>query len=74
MHAVKLVQLDNAVGLALPLEALATLRCNAGQTVFVTETAEGLVGSAYPPELQEQLKAGQGFIAHYRDALCMLKE
>lgn len=74
MHAVKLVRLDDAVGLALPDEVLAKLRRGVGETVFLTETTEGLCLSAHPPALQEQLRAGRDFIRDYRDALRMLRE
>lgn len=74
MHAVKLVRLDDAVGLALPEQALKKLRCGVGETVFLTETTEGIALSAYPPALQEQIQVGRSFIRDYRDALRLLHE
>lgn len=74
MHALKLIKVGDSVGLTLPGEVLAKLKCGAGETVFLTETAEGLTLSAHHPAIQEQLKAGRDFIRDYRDALRMLGE
>lgn len=74
MHAVKLIRLDDAVGLALPDDALSRLRCGVGETVFLTETAEGIFLSAHPPALQEQLQAGRDFMRDYRAALRLLDQ
>lgn len=74
MHALKLIQVGDAVGLALPKEVLAKLKRGAGETVFLTETAEGLTLSAHNPAIQDQLKAGHDFIRDYHDALRMLSE
>jgi len=74
MHAVKLVRFADAVSLVLPAETLAALRCSAGDTVFLTQTAEGLSVSAFSPVLQEQLRAGRDFLRDYGDAMRMLSE
>jgi len=74
MHALKLIQVGESVGLALPKEALAKLKCGVGGTVFLTETAGGLTLTSHNPVIQDQLQAGRAFIRDYRDALRMLSE
>lgn len=74
MHALKLIRIGDAVGLALPKEVLAKLRRGAGETVFLTETPEGLLLSSHNPAILTQLAAGREFIRDYQDALRMLNE
>lgn len=72
MHTLKLTQIGNSVGVILPKEALARLRLDKGQTVFLTETPEGLVLTPYDPELEEEIEAGRAFMRDYRDTFHQL--
>ena len=72
MHTLKLTQIGNSVGVILPKEALAKLRLEKGQTVFLTETPEGLVLTPYDPALEEQIEAGRGFMRDFRDTFHQL--
>ncbi len=72
MHTLKLTQIGNSVGVILPKEALAKLRLEKGQTVFLTETPEGLVLTPYDPALEEQIEAGRTFMRDYRDTFHQL--
>ena len=74
MHALKLVLVGDAVGLALPQEVLAKLKCGAGETVFLVETPEGITLSAYDPAIQDQIRTGREFIRDYHSALRMPSE
>jgi putative addiction module antidote len=67
MHALKLTQIGNSVGLILPKEILARLRLEKGDTVFVTETPEGVAMTPYDPSLEEQIEAGRAFMRDFRD-------
>lgn len=69
MHALKLIPVGEAAGLALPREALARLRRGVGDTVFLTEIPEGLLLTAYDPAILDQLEAGNEFIDEYRRSL-----
>ena len=60
------------MGVILPKEALARLRLEKGQTVFLTETPEGLVLTPYDPALEEQIEAGRAFMRDYRDTFHQL--
>lgn len=72
MHTLKLTQIGNSVGVILPKEALARLRLEKGQTVFLTETPEGLVLTPYDPALEEQVAAGRAFMKEFRDTFHQL--
>ena len=72
MLALKLTQIGNSVGVILPKEALARLKLVKGDTVFLTESANGLNLTPYDPELEEQLKLGREFMHDYRDTFHQL--
>ena len=68
MHLLKLTQVGNSVGVILPKELLSRLRVSKGDTVYVTETAEGVVLTPYDPSVAAQVEAGRQFMREYRDA------
>jgi putative addiction module antidote len=72
MHMLKLTQIGNSVGVILPKEALAKLRLEKGQSVFLTETPEGYALTPYDPTLEEQIQAGREFMREFRDTFHQL--
>jgi bifunctional DNA-binding transcriptional regulator/antitoxin component of YhaV-PrlF toxin-antitoxin module len=60
------------VGVILPKEALSRLRLEKGQTVFLTETPDGLVLTPYDPALEDQVQAGRAFMRDFRDTFHQL--
>lgn len=72
MHMLKLTQIGNSVGVILPKEALARLKLEKGQTVFLTESSEGYVLTPYDPALEEEINAGREFMRDYRDTFHQL--
>ena len=50
MQALKLTQIGNSVGVILPKEILARLKAEKGDTVFVTESPDGIVLTPYDPD------------------------
>lgn len=72
MTALKLTQIGNSVGLILPKEVLARLKLEKGDTVFVTDAANGVMLTPYDPTLDEQLEAGREFMREYRDTFHQL--
>ena len=72
MHALKLTQIGNSVGVILPKEILARLKLEKGDTVFVTEAANGVMLTPYDPTLDEQLRLGREFMREYRDTFHQL--
>jgi putative addiction module antidote len=67
MHALKLTQIGNSVGVILPKEVLARLKLEKGDTVYVTETPDGVALTALDPSFEEQLELGREFMREYRD-------
>jgi putative addiction module antidote len=72
MSALKLTQIGNSVGVILPKDVLARLRLVKGDSVFLTEAANGVTLTPYDPELEEQLKLGREFMREYRDTFHQL--
>ncbi len=72
MHMLKLTQIGNSVGVILPKEALARLRLQKGQSVFLTETPDGFALTPYDPTLEEQIQAGREFMREFRDTFHQL--
>lgn len=69
MLMLKLTQIGNSVGVVFPKEVLSRLKVNKGDSLFVTETPNGVELSAYNPEVEEQVKEGREFMREYRDTL-----
>ena len=69
MFTLKLTQIGNSVGVVLPKEALAQLKIDKGDTVFLTETPGGFKLTPYDPAIEEQLKLGREIMHEYRDPL-----
>lgn len=67
MYALKLTQVGNSVGVVLPKEALALLRVDKGDTLYLTESAEGFTLTPYDPELAKEIEEGREFMREYRD-------
>ena len=72
MTALKLTQIGNSVGVILPKEILARLKLEKGDTVFVTDAANGVTLTPYDPSLDEQIRAGREFMQEYRDTFHQL--
>jgi putative addiction module antidote len=72
MTTLKLTQIGNSVGVILPKEILARLKLEKGDTVFVTDAANGVMLTPYDPALDEQLAAGREFMREYRDTFHQL--
>lgn len=72
MSALKLSQIGNSVGVILPKEVLARLKLVKGDSVFLTEVANGITLTPYDPDLEEQLKLGREFMHDYRDTFHQL--
>ncbi len=66
----KLRKIGNSVGIVLPKEALSYLNVGAGDTVCVTEAAEGSLRlSTTSAEVRRQLEVAQNVMRFYRNAL-----
>ena len=72
METLKLTQIGNSVGVILPKELLARLKLEKGDTLFVTESADGLRLTPYDPTMDEQVAEGREFMREFRDTFRQL--
>jgi putative addiction module antidote len=69
MSAVKLTQIGNSVGVILPKEVLARLKVEKGDTLFLSDAANGITLSAYSPEFEAQMTAARRIMKKRRAVL-----
>ena len=72
MAVLKLTQIGNSVGVILPKEVLARLKLEKGDTLYLTDAANGVMLTPYDPALDEQVQAGREFMREYRDTFHQL--
>lgn len=72
MTALKLTQIGNSVGVILPKDVLARLKVEKGDTLYLTDAANGVMLTPYDPALDEQVEAGREFMREYRDTFHQL--
>ncbi len=68
----KLTKVGNSLGFTLPKEQLGRLGLAEGDTIYVSETADGLLLSPYDPEFERQTKAAESILKRYRNAFRQL--
>lgn len=69
MHTLKLTQIGNSVGVVLPREILARLGVEKGDTLFVSESPDGLRLVRTDPEFELQMKAARDVMKKRRAVL-----
>jgi putative addiction module antidote len=69
MSALKLTQIGNSVGVILPKEILARLKLEKGDTVFVTEAANGVLLTPYSREFELQMTEARRIMKKRRAVL-----
>ncbi len=69
MHALKLTQIGNSVGVILPKEVLANLTLEKGDTIFITETPNGYLVTPYDPTFEAQMSSARAVMKKRRAAL-----
>jgi len=65
----KVTTVGNSTGIVLPKEALAKLRVQKGDTLYITETRDGLHLAAYDPDFAEDMEIAERVMRKYRNAL-----
>jgi putative addiction module antidote len=65
----KLRKIGNSVGLVLPKKALAHLKVGEGDTVCLTDAADGSVRVTANPEVSRQMEVVQDVMRRYRNTL-----
>jgi putative addiction module antidote len=69
MSALKLTQIGNSVGVILPKELLARLKLEKGDTVYWTDTENGVTLTPYNTEFEAQMDAARKIMKKRRDVL-----
>lgn len=69
MFALKLTQIGNSVGVVLPKELLGLLHVEKGDTLYVTESPEGVRLTPFDPEFEQQMEAARKIMKSRRDVL-----
>jgi putative addiction module antidote len=72
--AVKITQIGNSVGIILPREVLNRLHVEKGDTLYVTDSPEGVQLSPYNAALAQKLEALEQVMRENRDVLKKLAE
>ena len=68
MHfTLKLTQIGKSLGVILPKEAIARMKLEKGDAVFLTESPDGYQMAPYNPDVAEQIELGRDFMREYRD-------
>jgi len=74
MAVLKLTTVGNSTGVVLPKDLLEKLRVSKGDSLFVSETPNGVELSPYNPEFAEQMAAAEKVMREDRDVLRKLAE
>ena len=69
MYKLKIRKVGNSLGATIPKEVLEKLRVEEGDTVFVTETPDGVKLSAYDPEFEKAMAIYKKGSHKYRNAM-----
>ncbi len=69
MHTLKLTTIGNSLGVVLPKEALARLRLEKGDTLFLTEAPDGFRLTPYNPTFEKQMQTARQIMKRRRAVL-----
>ena len=69
MVSLKVTKVGESVGIILPKDVLERTKLGEGDTVFLTESAEGLRITSYDPGFEEQMTHARKFMRDRRGAL-----
>jgi putative addiction module antidote len=71
---VKVTTVGSSVGIVLPKEILSKLHVEKGDSLYITETPQGIQLTPYDEEFDRQIEIGKKVMRKYRDALRKLAE
>jgi putative addiction module antidote len=72
--AVKITTIGNSVGIVLPKEILARLNVEKGDSLYLTETPDGIQLTAYNQTFSDEMEAARRVMRKNRDVLRKLAE
>ncbi|GBF78735.1 AbrB/MazE/SpoVT family DNA-binding domain-containing protein [Aphanothece sacrum] len=65
----KLRKIGNSIGTTFPKEILDKLQVSEGDTIYLTQTPDGMELTAYDPEFEQVMEAAGEVTRSYRNAL-----
>ena len=68
-NALKLTKIGNSVGAVFPKELLARLQLEAGDTLYLTESPDGVRLTPYDPDFADQMDAARKIMKQRRSVL-----
>jgi putative addiction module antidote len=69
MHALKITQIGNSLGVILPKEVLARLKVEKGDQIFMTDAPDGMRVSHSDPTFELQMKVAREIMKNRRQVL-----
>lgn len=72
--ATKIIAIGNSAGIILPKETLARLNVQKGDTLYITEGAQGIRLVPYDESFAQQMEAAREVMRENRDVLQRLAE
>ncbi len=69
MVKLKVTTIGSSAGIVLPKEVLSRLKVAKGDSVFLTESPDGVRITPYDPEFEEQMALARRFMRERRDVL-----
>jgi putative addiction module antidote len=72
--AVKITAIGNSAGIILPKEVLAKLNVGKGDSLYISETPEGIQLTPYDQDFSDQMEAAKRVMKKHRDVLKKLAE
>jgi putative addiction module antidote len=72
--AVKIISIGNSTGVILPKETLARLKVQKGDTLYLTETPQGIRLVPFDEEFARQMEVAREIMRENRDVLQRLAE
>jgi putative addiction module antidote len=70
--SLKITKIGNSAGVVLPKELLAKLRAGVGDTLYVSETPEGIRITTANPDFAEKMAVAERIMREDRDILRVL--
>lgn len=73
-YKVKVTTVGNSTGIVLPKELLMKLKIEKGDTLYVTETPNGVQLTPYQEEFARTMEVAEDIMRRYRDTLRQLAQ
>jgi putative addiction module antidote len=71
---IKISKIGNSAGIILPKELLARLRVELGDSLYASETPDGVRLTAYNPDFEAKMTAAEAIMREDRDILRVLAQ